>query len=92
MVYVLELSKPLGHSRYYIGWSKNPTTLGRRIEHHKQGRGSAFTRAAIKAGIELTPVVILNGEKDLERRLKNWKSGKRVVQRYFNSKENLINK
>ena len=94
MVYVLELSRPLaGRAKYYIGWSKNLQTLDRRIKHHQRGTsGCAFTRAAIEQGIELKPIIVLDGERDLEPKLKNWKSGERVARRYINSQENLINK
>lgn len=90
MVYVLELSKPLGHSKYYIGYTENEQSFKRRLAHHRKGTGSTFCRAAVERGIELIPVVLMQGDRALERRLKKWKSGQRVAQRYANAPENII--
>jgi predicted GIY-YIG superfamily endonuclease len=90
-VYVLELSRPLGNenhaARYYIGWAKQ---FEARLAYHRTGRGATFTRRAVEQGIELTPIILIQGDKKLERELKNWKSSKRVLRRYLNSAENLI--
>ncbi len=90
-VYILELSSPLGNeshqAKYYIGWAKN---FHARFAHHCKGTGSAFTRAAVEKGIVLTPVVLIEGDRSLERRLKNQKNAARIVRRYQGASENLI--
>lgn len=85
MIYVLKLERPLGNAKhqaqYYVGYSKNKYTLGLRIEHHRKGCGSSFTRAAVKQGIGFDVVLIMEGDRSVERKIKNQKNTKRFVER-----------
>lgn len=80
-VYILRLEVPLGsdrHSaRFYTGWARN---LDGRIYHHAQGRGAAFTRAAVERGIGFTLVWSMPGTRADERRIKNRKNARRFLQ------------
>ncbi len=73
--YLFHLSAPLGTSRkqasHYLGYSDD---IARRIDQHRAGRKAAacFTRAAVKAGIELVLVRVWPGAtRDDEARLKH---------------------
>jgi putative endonuclease len=71
-VYILMLERPLGNdrhqARFYCGWAKY---LDARIHHHRAGRGSSFTRAAVQQGIRIHLVWSARGTRNDERRIKN---------------------
>lgn len=72
-VYILELASPLGNAathqaRYYCGYTTN---LEGRLWHHQNGRGAAFTRAAVERGISFSVALWLPGAgRDVERAIK----------------------
>lgn len=87
MVYILQLERPLGNSRhkaqYYIGWC-NDDRLEARLWHHRNGRGAAFTRAAVERGINFDVVLTIPGaSRSDERRIKNQKNTRRFVERHL---------
>ena len=75
IVYVLKLDAPLGNSRhraqFYVGWAVN---LDRRLKHHRNGTGAAFTAAAAERGIGMQVVWSAPGTRALEREIKRWKN------------------
>ncbi|HEY9826950.1 MAG TPA: GIY-YIG nuclease family protein [Stenomitos sp.] len=75
-VYLLHFNPPLHHARHYIGFAK--TSVERRIRQHQQGTGAALTKAAIAAGIQLELARIWEGNRSLERQLKNLKNAPRL--------------
>lgn len=80
MIYILELHRPMAHTKFYVGWTKSPATLERRIEHHRNGTGARFTAVASERGIGFEVVAIIpDGDRTLERQIKNRKSTGRVV-------------
>lgn len=87
MIYILEFSMPLGNpdnprgmARYYMGYCDDGR-LEDRIQEHESGCGAAITKAAVDRGINLTLVATLPGDRNEERRLKNYKNTPRLVQR-----------
>lgn len=68
-VYILHLSKPLKHAKHYIGFSEQ---VKRRVVHHRSGRGSKFTAACVRAGIDLVMARVFRGaDRSFERNIKN---------------------
>jgi predicted GIY-YIG superfamily endonuclease len=86
MVYILEFSQPVGgRARYYIGWAQDEYTFAQRLKYHKKGRGARLTAAAVTQGITFRPVVIVpEGTRADERRLKSWKKTAQVVRSLLN--------
>jgi hypothetical protein len=86
MVYLLHFSKPIGGPRhfasYYLGWTLDrPGALSLRLSWHRRGLGSRITAAAVAQGCELELVRTWpKGDRRLERKLKNRKNHKRLVQ------------
>lgn len=84
MIYILQFDPPLGGTKhkatYYIGWCED-NQLERRLKQHREGRGAAITRAAAERGIVMTPIIVLSGDRNEERRLKNMKNTPRLVRR-----------
>lgn len=77
IVYVLHLDTPMHHAKHYTGFSKNERTLAARIQHHRDGHGSKFTQAVVKAGIDFCLALKIKGrhvDKNLERKLKKTKN------------------
>lgn len=71
-VYILELAQPLGsakhQARFYCGYTTN---LEGRLWHHQNGRGAAFTRAAVERGIGFSVALWLPGAgREVERAIK----------------------
>lgn len=83
MIYILQFDKPLGshkHSaQYYIGFCEDDSCFNRRIKAHRAGRGAAITRAAVARGISFKVVATMEGDRTMERRLKNYKNTAQIV-------------
>jgi predicted GIY-YIG superfamily endonuclease len=73
-VYLLCLSRPLAHARHYTGSSND---VDRRLREHRSGRGSKFTQAVVRAGIELRLAAVWPGERYDERVRKNSRNAAR---------------
>lgn len=79
LVYVIHLEQPLAHARHYVGWTKDSWNFRLRMAHHRAGSGARMMAAVGKAGIRWAPVLVMDGTRDDERRLKNGKNvGKRL--------------
>ena len=74
VVYLLCLSRHFSHARHYLGSSNN---VQRRLGEHRAGRGSKFTQAVVKAGIELRLAATWEGERFDERQRKNGRNAAR---------------
>lgn len=81
-VYLIHLHQPLNahcqHDKrtvkHYIGWCKD---LAARIQSHERGRGSSFMRAVKAHDIPFTVARVWQGDRKLERTLKNQKNAAR---------------
>ena len=67
-VYLIHLDQPYKHARHYIGWASQ---LKRRIAHHRNGTGARFLQVVNEAGIDWKVVKTWEGDRSLERRLKD---------------------
>ena len=76
-LYLLHLERPLAHSQHYLGWARN---RDERVAAHEAGQGSSFMRAVVAAGIRVSWVQFLDGDKHLERRYKRWKNLKALCE------------
>lgn len=80
MIYILEFERKLAHAKFYVGWTRDESTLSHRIEHHRQGTGARITAAASERGIAFDVIAIIpDGTRQLERQIKNRKSAPRIV-------------
>lgn len=73
-VYLFHFSSPFKHACHYLGWGKGSAL--KRIADHIAGRGSNLTRHVVAAGITLTLVATWEGDRNMERKLKNRKNAK----------------
>lgn len=79
MVYLLHFARRLHHAGHYVGWTRDAGTLPARIEHHRNGSGARLLAAVADAGIDFAVVRTWpDGDRTLERRLKNGKRGPRL--------------
>jgi hypothetical protein len=67
-VAVQQPGKKLQTARHYLGWSADLLT---RLAAHKNGNGARLVRVAKDAGIEWELARVWEGDRYLERRLKN---------------------
>lgn len=74
VVYLLCLSRYMSHSKHYVGTSVD---VDRRLSEHRAGRGSKFTQAVVKAGIELILAAVWPGERPEEKYFKLRKNSAR---------------
>ncbi len=89
MIYMLKFSEPIGNpnvchgqAQFYLGYCAD-NRLAERLAEHRNGTGASITRAAIEKGLTLNLcMVIPKGTRKLERQLKNWKSHRRVLNRF----------
>lgn len=88
MIYVLRFDTtlgsdhPKGRARFYVGYAE-PRRLALRIEEHQRGCGAAITRAAVKQGINVIPVAIFEGDRAMERAIKNYKNTRLWLKRHL---------
>lgn len=81
-VYLIHFHRPIGNASnvrgqalHYMGWAWN---LEDRLERHRVGRGSHLMRAVMQQGIGWDVVRTWNGDRSLERKLKNQKNASRL--------------
>lgn len=70
-LYLLHLSPPYLHAEHYLGYARD---IRRRVEQHRSGgtKASPLIAAAIDQGSQvLLARVILGGDRQMERRMKN---------------------
>lgn len=68
-VYLLHFNKPYRHAQHYIGYAAN---LDRRLAAHRAGHGARLLEVINAAGITWEMARTWDGDRTLERRLKNW--------------------
>lgn len=82
MIYILKFSPRFYHAQYYIGYVDDMSHFNRRLREHVKGRGAKITAAAKKAGCELKVCIIIpDGTRQMERKLKRQKCTPRIVRR-----------
>ena len=74
-IYLIHFGRPLFHAKHYLGWTSN---LKSRIRRHFQGHGSRLMAAILQAEIPITVARTWNGDRNLERKLKNQKNSPRL--------------
>ena len=67
-IYLLHFDAPFGHAQHYLGWAKH---LDARLQHHERGTGANLLRHVRNAGIGWQLSRTWQGDRYLERRLKN---------------------
>lgn len=87
VVYIIQFDKKLaGRAGYYVGWTRNESTLQHRIDHHRQGTGAKITAAASQCGIKMNVVAIIpDGDRTIERMIKNQKNHRRIIEQIAKS-------
>ena len=87
MLYFIQFDQPLGNpskrhgtAQYYLGYCEDGR-LDDRLAEHRAGRGAAITAAAVRNGIKFRVVLTLPGDRNEERRLKNQKNHRRIIER-----------
>ena len=68
-VYLIHFNKAYRHARHYIGFTTN---LDKRITDHLCGMGARLMEVITDAGIEWRVARTWEGDRKLERRLKEW--------------------
>lgn len=91
-VYVLELETPLGserHSaRYYVGWTRDETTLDARLRCHACGKGARMLAAAAARGIGWRVVWFdPEGDRALEKAIKRQRNTRRWLAQQQKNKQ-----
>ena len=70
-VYLIHFARPYKHAQHYIGFAEN---LERRLWHHRQGTGARLLQVVREEGIDWELARTWDGDRSLERRLKNGKN------------------
>ena len=68
-------SSDLKHAGHYLGYAAN---LEARLEQHASGTGARLTQVVAQAGIQWKLVRTWEGDRSVERKLKNQHNGKRL--------------
>lgn len=78
MVYLIHFQKPISDShtcQHYLGYAKD---IEARLQDHLSGHGARLCQVAIERGIEFEIVRTWEGDRKLERQLKNQKNAPRI--------------
>jgi predicted GIY-YIG superfamily endonuclease len=67
-VYLLHFERPYRHARHYLGYAAD---LDMRLARHRAGRGARLVEVITEAGISFTLARTWEGDRTMERRLKN---------------------
>jgi hypothetical protein len=70
MVYLIHFDHPLHHARHYLGYCADGT-LQVRLIRHRAGRGARLLAVLRELNIGWRVVRVFEGDRRLERRLKN---------------------
>jgi predicted GIY-YIG superfamily endonuclease len=77
-VYLLHFERPISEkhtTQHYIGWAKH---LPSRIAKHMKGDGARLTQVAVERNIGFVIARTWNGDRTMERKLKDRKEGPRL--------------
>lgn len=90
-VYFLEFDTPLGNlnnkraqAKFYIGWTDD---VDARLAEHRAGRGAKITAAAVERGIGFKVVLVIDGDRSVERAIKNKKNTRKFLEKYFRTQQ-----
>lgn len=75
MIYLLHFQRPYRHARHYLGYTEN---LEERLQRHRDGHGARLIEVITNAGIAFRIARTWDGDRTLERRLKNQKNNPRL--------------
>ena len=67
-IYLLHFDTPYRHARHYLGYAAD---LDVRLAQHRAGRGARLVEVITEAGISFTLARTWEGDRTMERRLKN---------------------
>lgn len=67
-IYLLHFDPPYKHAKHYLGWTRD---LAERLRHHQKGTGGRLVAVAVDAGSAVELVRTWEGDRHLERNLKN---------------------
>ena len=70
-----DLDNPRGQAQHYLGYTDD---LAARLEAHRTGNGSAIMAAVARQGVGWRLVRTWEGDRNLERRLKNRHNGPKL--------------
>lgn len=73
MIYFLHIDPPLSHAKHYVGWTSD-TDVTRRVKKHLNQTGSHPSKlvgAALRAGRTVTLAGTIEGDRHLEKKIKN---------------------
>lgn len=70
MIYILHFDRPFKHARHYVGYTKRKD-VQKRIQEHLTSKGNPLVRAAHAAGITIRLARTMEGDRKLERKIKN---------------------
>lgn len=73
-IYLLHFSRPFKHAKHYSGWTQD---LKARLALHAQGRGAKLLAAVTAVGITWELADTIEGDRHLERRLKQHGAARR---------------
>jgi predicted GIY-YIG superfamily endonuclease len=74
-VYLIHFDRPYHHARHYLGYTDD---LAARLERHLAGNGGRLLQVIRAAGIGYRVVKTWEGDRTLERRLKDRKASPRL--------------
>ena len=75
MIYLIHFDKKLHHSQHYLGFAED--SIEARFDQHCKGNGAKILRRCNEWGIEYKIVAIFEGDRNLERKMKNGKNLKK---------------
>ena len=74
MVYMLHFTTPLSHAKHYVGFTDN---VPQRLNRHRSGHGSPLVKAVQENGSSFVLARLWDGDRKLERRIKDQKNSPR---------------
>lgn len=75
MIYVIHFDTKFHHAQHYVGFSDDPAA--RQIDH-RRGRGAKLLLVVKKAGISFRVVRIIEGDMNMERKIKRQNNSRRL--------------
>jgi predicted GIY-YIG superfamily endonuclease len=75
-IYLLHFEPAYKHASHYLGWTED---IDARIDRHQRGQGSPLVAAAVAAGCAINLARTWEGDRKLERKLKNRKNTPRQL-------------
>lgn len=68
-VYLIHFDRPVAHARHYLGYTAD---IDKRMAMHQRGAGARLLQVCKERGITWTVAWVRIGDRNEERRLKNW--------------------